>query len=74
MTSDKITAAGKKGIFGKLRQSGASFSKLMTGGGATASSKIIAEGTPEKVSTEKSSFTGQFLKDIIGSSGMKKTA
>ena len=43
--ADKITAAGKKGIFGKLRQSGASFSKLMTGGGATASSKIIAEGT-----------------------------
>tara|TARA_B100000927_G_scaffold229927_1_gene189856 strand:- start:5054 stop:6778 length:1725 start_codon:yes stop_codon:yes gene_type:complete len=43
--ADKITAAGKKGIFGKLRQSGASFSKLMTGGGATASSKIITEGT-----------------------------
>ena len=43
--ADKITAAGNKGIFGKLRQSGASFSKLMTGGGATASSKIIAEGT-----------------------------
>ena len=43
--ADKITATGKKGIFGKLRQSGASFSKLMTGGGATASSKIITEGT-----------------------------
>ena len=43
--ADKITAAGNKGIFGKLRKSGASFSKLMTGGGATASSKIIAEGT-----------------------------
>ena len=43
--ADKITAAGNKGIFGKLRQSGASFSKLMTGGGATASSKIFAEGT-----------------------------
>ena len=43
--ADKITAAGKKGIFGKLRQSGASFGKLMTGGGATASSKIITEGT-----------------------------
>ena len=42
--------------------------------GGESGGEIIAEGTPEKVSTEKSSFTGQFLKDIIGSSGMKKTA
>ena len=40
--------------------------------GGESGGEIIAEGTPEKVSTEKSSFTGQFLKDIIGSSGMKK--
>ena len=37
--------------------------------------KIIAEGTPEKVSNEKDSYTGQFLKEILSSKGqMKKTA
>ncbi len=35
--------------------------------------KIIAEGTPEKVSDQKNSYTGQFLKEIL-SSKMKKTA
>ncbi len=36
--------------------------------------KIIAQGTPEKVSDNKESFTGQFLKDILNNSSMKKTA
>ena len=36
--------------------------------------KIIAEGTPEKVSRETDSFTGRFLKDLLGNSSMKKTA
>ena len=42
--------------------------------GGESGGKIIAEGTPEKVSTQKESFTGQFLKDILGSAKMKKTA
>ncbi len=42
--------------------------------GGESGGKIIAEGTPEKVSTEKSSFTGQFLKEILSSPKMKKTA
>ena len=36
--------------------------------------KIIAEGTPEKVSTNKDSYTGRFIKEIIGNGSMKKTA
>ena len=36
--------------------------------------KIIAEGTPEKVSTVKESYTGKFIKEIIGENPMKKTA
>ena len=36
--------------------------------------KIIAEGTPEKVSTVKDSYTGKFIKEIIGDNSMKKTA
>ena len=36
--------------------------------------KIIAEGSPEKVSTIKESYTGRFIREIIGNSSMKKTA
>ena len=36
--------------------------------------KIIAEGTPEKVSTIKESYTGKFIKEIMGDNSMKKTA
>ncbi|MDC3127726.1 excinuclease ABC subunit UvrA [Candidatus Pelagibacter bacterium] len=36
--------------------------------------KIIAEGTPEKVSTVKESYTGKFIREIIGNNAMKKTA
>ena len=36
--------------------------------------KIIAEGTPEKVSTSKESYTGKFIKEIMGENPMKKTA
>ncbi len=35
---------------------------------------IIAEGTPEKVSTVKESYTGKFIKEIMGGNTMKKTA
>ena len=34
--------------------------------------KIIAEGTPEKVSNEKDSYTGQFLKEILRNKGQMK--
>ena len=36
--------------------------------------KIIAEGTPEKVSTVKESYTGKFIKEIMVENPMKKTA
>ena len=36
--------------------------------------KIIAEGTPEKVSNIKESYTGKFIREIIGNGSMKKTA
>ena len=36
--------------------------------------KIIAEGTPEKVSETKGSYTGEFLKKILFKDTMKKTA
>ena len=36
--------------------------------------RIIAEGTPEKVANIKESYTGRFIKEIIGNSSMKKTA
>ena len=36
--------------------------------------RIIAEGTPEKITTFKESFTGKFIKEIIGNGSMKKTA
>ncbi len=42
--------------------------------GGESGGKIIAQGAPEKVSMEKGSFTGQFLKEILGSDKMKKTA
>ena len=34
--------------------------------------KIIAEGTPERVATVKESYTGKFIKEIIGEKPMKK--
>ncbi len=42
--------------------------------GGESGGEIIAQGTPEKVSSEKSSFTGQFLKEILSAPKMKKTA
>ena len=36
--------------------------------------RIIAEGTPEKVSNVKDSHTGKFIREIIGNGSMKKTA
>ena len=42
--------------------------------GGVEGGKIIAEGTPEKVSETKGSYTGQFLKDILFKDTMKKTA
>ncbi len=42
--------------------------------GGESGGEIIAQGTPEKVSSEKSSFTGQFLKEILRTPKMKKTA
>ncbi len=42
--------------------------------GGESGGKIIAQGTPEKVSSEKDSFTGQFLKEILTTPKMKKTA
>ena len=36
--------------------------------------KIIAEGTPEKVSSIKGSYTGKFIRELIGNGSMKKTA
>ena len=36
--------------------------------------KIIAEGTPEKISETKGSYTGEFLKKILFKDTMKKTA
>ena len=36
--------------------------------------RIIAEGTPEKISNVKESFTSEFIKEIIGNGVMKKTA
>jgi len=42
--------------------------------GGVEGGEIIAEGTPEKVSETKGSYTGQFLKDILYKGTMKKTA
>ena len=36
--------------------------------------EIIAEGTPEKVAENSKSYTGNFIKELLGSSKMKKTA
>ena len=36
--------------------------------------EIIAEGSPEKISDEKKSYTGQFLREILTNSKLKKTA
>ena len=36
--------------------------------------KIIAEGSPEKVSEIEGSYTGSFIKELLGNSSMKKTA
>ena len=35
---------------------------------------IIAEGSPEKVSEVKDSYTGKFLRELLNNSSMKKTA
>ena len=35
---------------------------------------IIAEGAPEKVAENKGSYTGKFLKSLMNSLKMKKTA
>ncbi len=42
--------------------------------GGESGGEIIAQGAPEKVSSEKGSFTGQFLKEILNTPKMKKTA
>ena len=42
--------------------------------GGVEGGEIIAEGTPEKVSETKGSYTGQFLKAILFKDTMKKTA
>ena len=42
--------------------------------GGESGGEIVAEGPPEKVSNEKLSYTGQFLKDILNINKMKKTA
>ena len=42
--------------------------------GGEAGGEIVAEGTPEKISSEKLSYTGQFLKEILNINKMKKTA
>jgi len=42
--------------------------------GGVEGGEIIAEGTPEKVSETKGSYTGQFLKHILFKDIMKKTA
>ena len=34
--------------------------------------KIIAEGTLEKVSTAKESYTGKFIRELIGNNSMKR--
>ena len=36
--------------------------------------EIIAEGTPEKVSLVAKSYTGNFIKELLGPTSMKKTA
>ena len=36
--------------------------------------EIIAEGTPEKVSQIEKSYTGNFIKELLSSTSMKKTA
>jgi excinuclease ABC subunit A len=36
--------------------------------------EIIAEGTPEKVSQVEKSYTGNFIKGLLGTTSMKKTA
>ena len=41
--------------------------------GGAEGGKVIAEGSPEKVATVDSSYTGKFLKNLINGK-MKKTA
>ena len=36
--------------------------------------KIIAEGAPEKVAEISESYTGKFIRELLGNSSMKKTA
>ena len=36
--------------------------------------RIIAEGTPEKVSQIEKSYTGRFIRELLQNSSMKKTA
>ena len=42
--------------------------------GGSGGGQIIAEGTPEKISTVKESYTGKFIREIISNGSMKKTA
>ena len=36
--------------------------------------KIIAEGNPEKIAEISGSYTGRFIRELLGNSSMKKTA
>ena len=36
--------------------------------------KLLQKATPEKVSEVKESYTGKFIKEIMGNNSMKKTA
>ena len=36
--------------------------------------EIIAEGTPEKISEINRSYTGKFIKELLGNNKIKKTA
>jgi len=42
--------------------------------GGSSGGKIVAEGTPEIVAKCDNSFTGKFLKELLGETKMKKTA
>ncbi len=42
--------------------------------GGITGGKIIAEGTPEKISEVESSYTGRFIKELLRGNIMKKTA
>ena len=42
--------------------------------GGSAGGEIVAEGTPEIVSKNDNSYTGKFIKELMGVAKMKKTA